>query len=243
MFSKHDKNRKRSSNVGIVVDKVSKLTLPKINNDNLDQRSSHNTHNTNNNNKYIVANDNNQHYNNNTLPTTTNKYTKQSQNQTNANRAGYASSKSPSSKPSTSRVTNVGGTSYHRPQDLDPSGRPSPPPGQGHNSDRSTHAQGASEALPSGAGGEEAGGSTGKSVPSCRSSSGRPAYLLHRDLVIGRGSYGQVCIASREAPKDSKSGKRRKFASKCVQLKPEPKYIAKLQEEVCVLKEVRGGGG
>jgi hypothetical protein len=25
----------------------------------------------------------------------------------------------------------------------------------------------------------------------------RPAYLLHRDLVIGKGSYGQVCIASR----------------------------------------------
>ncbi|GMH60359.1 hypothetical protein TrLO_g3809 [Triparma laevis f. longispina] len=69
---------------------------------------------------------------------------------------------------------------------------------------------------------------------------GRPAYLLHRDLVIGRGSYGQVCIASREAPANSKSGKRRKFASKCVTLKPEPKYIAKLQEEVCVLKELRG---
>ncbi|GMI37499.1 hypothetical protein TrCOL_g7523 [Triparma columacea] len=78
----------------------------------------------------------------------------------------------------------------------------------------------------------------GKSSPS--NSPGRPAYLLHRDLVIGRGSYGQVCIASREAPPESKSGKRRKFASKCVQLKPDPRYIAKLQEEVCVLKELRG---
>jgi len=68
----------------------------------------------------------------------------------------------------------------------------------------------------------------------------RPQYLLHRDLIIGRGSYGQVCIASREAPASSTSGKRRKFASKCVQLKPEPKYIAKLQEEVLVLKELRG---
>ena len=71
----------------------------------------------------------------------------------------------------------------------------------------------------------------------------RPAYLLHRDLVIGKGSYGQVCIASRgeaEGHSGSKSGKRKKFACKCVMLRNDPKYIAKLQEEVNVLRELRG---
>ena len=71
----------------------------------------------------------------------------------------------------------------------------------------------------------------------------RPAYLLHRDLVIGKGSYGQVCIASRgeaEGHHSNKSGKRKKFACKCVMLRNDPKYIAKLQEEVNVLRELRG---
>ena len=71
----------------------------------------------------------------------------------------------------------------------------------------------------------------------------RPAYLLHRDLVIGKGSYGQVCIASRgeaEGMTSSKAGKRKKFACKCVLLRSDPKYIAKLQEEVNVLRELRG---
>lgn len=71
----------------------------------------------------------------------------------------------------------------------------------------------------------------------------RPAYLLHRDLVIGKGSYGQVCIASRgeaEGHTGGKSGKRKKFACKCVLLRNDPKYIAKLQEEVNVLRELRG---
>ena len=71
----------------------------------------------------------------------------------------------------------------------------------------------------------------------------RPAYLLHRDLVIGKGSYGQVCIASRgesEGHTGGRSGKRKKFACKCVMLRSDPKYIAKLQEEVNVLRELRG---
>lgn len=71
----------------------------------------------------------------------------------------------------------------------------------------------------------------------------RPAYLLHRDLVIGKGSYGQVCIASRGEPEghqSNRSGKRKKFACKCVLLRNDPKYIAKLQEEVNVLRELRG---
>lgn len=72
----------------------------------------------------------------------------------------------------------------------------------------------------------------------------RPAYLLHRDLVIGKGSYGQVCIASRGEAEGhtsgSGSGKRKKFACKCVVLRNDPKYIAKLQEEVNVLRELRG---
>ena len=70
----------------------------------------------------------------------------------------------------------------------------------------------------------------------------RPAYLLHRDLVIGKGSYGQVCIASRGESEGhaARSGKRKKFACKCVMLRNDPKYIAKLQEEVNVLRELRG---
>jgi hypothetical protein len=74
----------------------------------------------------------------------------------------------------------------------------------------------------------------------------RPAYLLHRDLVIGKGSYGQVCIASRgeaeghTSGSGSGAGKRKKFACKCVVLRNDPKYIAKLQEEVNVLRELRG---
>jgi len=71
----------------------------------------------------------------------------------------------------------------------------------------------------------------------------RPAYLLHRDLVIGKGSYGQVCIASRgeaELHNIGGNGKRKKFACKCVVLRNDAKYIAKLQEEVNVLRELRG---
>jgi len=70
----------------------------------------------------------------------------------------------------------------------------------------------------------------------------RPAYLLHRDLVIGKGSYGQVCIASRGDAEGHvrPGGKRKKFACKCVILRNDPKYIAKLQEEVNVLRELRG---
>ena len=71
----------------------------------------------------------------------------------------------------------------------------------------------------------------------------RPAYLLHRDLVIGKGSYGQVCIASRgeaEGHTSGGRGKRKKFACKCVVLRNDAKYIAKLQEEVNVLRELRG---
>lgn len=67
--------------------------------------------------------------------------------------------------------------------------------------------------------------------------------MLHRDLVIGKGSYGQVCIASRgeaEGHNAGRSGKRKKFACKCVMLRNDPKYIAKLQEEVNVLRELRG---
>jgi len=64
-------------------------------------------------------------------------------------------------------------------------------------------------------------------------------------LVIGKGSYGQVCIASRgeaegHTPSGRGSGKRKKFACKCVVLRNDPKYIAKLQEEVNVLRELRG---
>lgn len=79
--------------------------------------------------------------------------------------------------------------------------------------------------------------------PPAESSQRRPAYLLHRDLVIGKGSYGQVCIASRGEPEghsSGRSGKRKKFACKCVMLRNDPKYIAKLQEEVNVLRELRG---
>lgn len=74
------------------------------------------------------------------------------------------------------------------------------------------------------------------------SSQRRPAYLLHRDLVIGKGSYGQVCIASRGEAEghNGGAGKRKKFACKCVVLRNDAKYIAKLQEEVNVLRELRG---
>ena len=88
---------------------------------------------------------------------------------------------------------------------------------------------------------------TNESNPSNDSSSQRrPAYLLHRDLVIGKGSYGQVCIASRGeaeghlSSSSNRSGKRKKFACKCVMLRNDPKYISKLQEEVNVLRELRG---
>lgn len=86
---------------------------------------------------------------------------------------------------------------------------------------------------------------TADSPPPMESSQRRPAYLLHRDLVIGKGSYGQVCIASRGEPEghaSNRSGKRKKFACKCVMLRNDPKYIAKLQEEVNVLRELRGHG-
>jgi len=84
---------------------------------------------------------------------------------------------------------------------------------------------------------------TADSPPPSESAQRRPAYLLHRDLVIGKGSYGQVCIASRGEPEghnSGRSGKRKKFACKCVMLRNDPKYIAKLQEEVNVLRELRG---
>lgn len=84
---------------------------------------------------------------------------------------------------------------------------------------------------------------TSESPPATESTQRRPAYLLHRDLVIGKGSYGQVCIASRGEPEGhgaGRQGKRKKFACKCVMLRNDPKYIAKLQEEVNVLRELRG---
>jgi calcium/calmodulin-dependent protein kinase I len=84
---------------------------------------------------------------------------------------------------------------------------------------------------------------TADSPPQSQPAQRRPAYLLHRDLVIGKGSYGQVCIASRGEPEghsSGRSGKRKKFACKCVMLRNDPKYIAKLQEEVNVLRELRG---
>ena len=59
-----------------------------------------------------------------------------------------------------------------------------------------------------------------------------PAYLIHRDLLIGKGSYGQVCIAS------YKTGERKRFACKCVMLRSDPKHTAKLQKETNVLREV-----
>ena len=70
-----------------------------------------------------------------------------------------------------------------------------------------------------------------------------PAYTIHRDLVIGKGSYGQVYIASRgeaEGYYSSKPGYRKKYACKSVSLKAHPKYIYKLQEEVNVLRILRG---
>mmetsp|Transcript_20170 Transcript_20170/g.47237 ORF Transcript_20170/g.47237 Transcript_20170/m.47237 type:complete len:519 (-) Transcript_20170:191-1747(-) len=86
---------------------------------------------------------------------------------------------------------------------------------------------------------------TSDSPPPSEQSQRRPAYLLHRDLVIGKGSYGQVCIASRGEAEghmsgSGRSGKRKKFACKCVMLRNDPKYISKLQEEVNVLRELRG---
>mmetsp|Transcript_19751 Transcript_19751/g.31843 ORF Transcript_19751/g.31843 Transcript_19751/m.31843 type:complete len:502 (+) Transcript_19751:509-2014(+) len=84
---------------------------------------------------------------------------------------------------------------------------------------------------------------TSESPPPSEQSQRRPAYLLHRDLVIGKGSYGQVCIASRgeaEGHSSGRTGKRKKFACKCVMLRNDPKYISKLQEEVNVLRELRG---
>jgi hypothetical protein len=84
---------------------------------------------------------------------------------------------------------------------------------------------------------------TSESPPPSEQIQRRPAYLLHRDLVIGKGSYGQVCIASRgesEGHTNGRSGKRKKFACKCVMLRNDPKYISKLQEEVNVLRELRG---
>lgn len=85
---------------------------------------------------------------------------------------------------------------------------------------------------------------TSESPPPSEQAQRRPAYLLHRDLVIGKGSYGQVCIASRGESEghssSGRSGKRKKFACKCVMLRNDPKYIAKLQEEVNVLRELRG---
>jgi serine/threonine protein kinase len=76
----------------------------------------------------------------------------------------------------------------------------------------------------------------------------RPAYLLQRDRIVGRGSYGQVCIASRGDAEgrrnsiDDEHGRerRKKFACKCILLRDDPKYTAKLQEEVNVLRELRG---
>lgn len=83
---------------------------------------------------------------------------------------------------------------------------------------------------------------TSESPQPSEQSQRRPAYLLHRDLVIGKGSYGQVCIASRGEAEGHSSGKgkRKKFACKCVMLRNDPKYISKLQEEVNVLRELRG---
>jgi len=63
-------------------------------------------------------------------------------------------------------------------------------------------------------------------------------YFLHKDVVIGRGSYGSVCLATQQHP--SSKAKQKRFASKCVAMKSDPKYIAKLEEEVKVLREVYG---
>jgi Protein kinase domain len=76
---------------------------------------------------------------------------------------------------------------------------------------------------------------TSESPPSSELAQRRPAYLLHRDLVIGKGSYGEP-----EGHASGRQGKRKKFACKCVMLRNDPKYIAKLQEEVNVLRELRG---
>ena len=71
-----------------------------------------------------------------------------------------------------------------------------------------------------------------------------PAYTLHRDLIIGKGSYGHVCVASRgetEGYFSSKPGRRKKYACKSVSLTGlDPKHICKLQEEVNVLRVLRG---
>ena len=71
-----------------------------------------------------------------------------------------------------------------------------------------------------------------------------PAYTLHRDLIIGKGSYGHVCVASRgetEGYFSSKPGRRQKYACKSVSLTGlDPKHICKLQEEVNVLRVLRG---
>lgn len=74
----------------------------------------------------------------------------------------------------------------------------------------------------------------------------RPAYLIQRDQIVGKGAYGQVCIASRGVAEGRRNikgkygKKRKKFACKCIMLRDDPKYTAKLQEEVNVLHDLRG---
>ena len=83
------------------------------------------------------------------------------------------------------------------------------------------------------------------------------SYHLHRQHVIGRGSYGQVCIATRTVAPSSplphppppqqqqqqqqQHVARRKFAAKCVALRPsDTKQLSKLEEEVSILRQANG---
>ncbi|CAB9516236.1 MAP kinase-activated protein kinase 2 (Fragment) [Seminavis robusta] len=85
-----------------------------------------------------------------------------------------------------------------------------------------------------------------------------PSYVLHRHSVLGRGSFGQVCVASRcqqNAP--SKQGAFKLFnlrqsgheddkthgttlACKCLVLPSETKKLAKLLKEVKIMRQVQG---
>ena len=139
-------------------------------------------------------------------------------------------------QPSGSHLSRQGPTSA--PNSMTPSNQPFTPPGPhyGHRQTATPPPEAIQPTYPPPAVTQE---SPQQSEPSQR----RPAYLLHRDLVIGKGSYGQVCIASRgeaEGHSAGRAGKRKKYACKCVMLRNDPKYISKLQEEVNVLRELRG---
>jgi len=123
-----------------------------------------------------------------------------------------------------------------------PAGDPAQPPPPGASTASQSQGQGSNAPLPSGSMNKSGSqiSQAGRDISSQYPPTRRPAYLLHRDLVIGKGSYGQVCIASRGEAEGGRHGKRKKFACKCVMLRSDPKYIAKLQEEVNVLRELRG---